>query len=269
MEYREAPAPASLSPIVRCLWMLRGDAGSDGAGAQDVFPDGRGEIVLNLADPFLHHGAEGAAIQPLAMVVGITTGPMRIGPTGRIDVVGIRFQPHGLAAALRVPGGSLVNRSFPLEDLSVRLLDIGRLRERSAWPDRVRELERMLLHAFSGRKADPLAAAATEIIERYGGRVSVEGLSGRLGVGPRTLERRFHEEVGIAPKSLCRIFRLHQAIGKLQSGTCGLAATAAAAGYHDQSHLTREFRDLTGTTPAAFLANADPLTRTFVGFDDP
>jgi transcriptional regulator GlxA family with amidase domain len=31
-----------------------------------------------------------------------------------------------------------------------------------------------------------------------------------------------------------------------------IADVAAAAGFHDQSHLTRQFRALLGTTPGAY-----------------
>jgi methylphosphotriester-DNA--protein-cysteine methyltransferase len=59
------------------------------------------------------------------------------------------------------------------------------------------------------------------------------------------------EHVGYGPKTLQRILRLQSVVAQLQSRhqRVGLAAAAARAGYADQSHLTRESRQLTGLSP--------------------
>jgi AraC-like DNA-binding protein len=61
------------------------------------------------------------------------------------------------------------------------------------------------------------------------------------------------DEVGLAPRRLLRIVRLHRV-----PGACHLrprwADLAADAGYADQHHLVREFRSLLGETPVSWLA---------------
>jgi AraC family transcriptional regulator len=75
--------------------------------------------------------------------------------------------------------------------------------------------------------------------------------------------------VGVHPVYLSRVFRrfqkvtigdyLHQlrvqyALKEMAKADMDLAGIAAAAGFADQSHFTRVFKDLIGTTPGAFRA---------------
>ena len=71
----------------------------------------------------------------------------------------------------------------------------------------------------------------------------------RLGISERHLRRRFHESVGYGPKTLQRVLRLRRFLDVAASGPPDLAGLAAAAGFADQAHLTRECRELTGAMP--------------------
>ena len=81
-------------------------------------------------------------------------------------------------------------------------------------------------------------------------------------------ERRLHREItatcGYGPKTLQRIVRLQRALRASRAGVAtrppSLAPTlsrlAFDAGYADQAHMTREFRDLTGFTPRQLLGRS-------------
>ena len=85
---------------------------------------------------------------------------------------------------------------------------------------------------------------------------------GRL-VWSRQFERRFQTSVGLPPKLFCRIRRFRQIFELLEQESIDWVDAALAYGYYDQSHLIRDCRDLSGTTPAIlFDENAD-LARHF------
>jgi AraC-like DNA-binding protein len=72
------------------------------------------------------------------------------------------------------------------------------------------------------------------------------------------LARRFSQLVGVSPKTFARVVRLGRVIERVRAmpagGAINWSALALDVGYYDQAHLVDEFRELTGVTPAAWLA---------------
>jgi transcriptional regulator GlxA family with amidase domain len=95
-----------------------------------------------------------------------------------------------------------------------------------------------------------VAALAARVPE-----VRVSALARWIGLSERQLLRRCTAALGYGPKTLDRIFRFQRFRSlALRRPQLGLAELAAAAGYADQPHLTRECVRLTGDTPTGFVA---------------
>ena len=86
----------------------------------------------------------------------------------------------------------------------------------------------------------------------------IKALRDRLGVSERTLRRRCRELFGYGPKTLQRILRMQRVLWLLSCPRAPhtLALLAQAAGFADQAHLTRVFRDATGETPAVYRSRS-------------
>ena len=80
---------------------------------------------------------------------------------------------------------------------------------------------------------------------------TLDALAGELGTHPSHLVRVFRREYGLPPHRYVVGRRLDRARRLLLDGM-PIADVAVAVGFHDQSHLTRHFRALLGTTPGAF-----------------
>jgi AraC-like DNA-binding protein len=84
---------------------------------------------------------------------------------------------------------------------------------------------------------------------------TLESLARELGTHPSHLVRVFRREYGLPPHRYVVGRRLDRARRLLLDGR-SIAEVAAETGFHDQSHLTRHFRALLGTTPGAFRSAA-------------
>jgi AraC-like DNA-binding protein len=123
-----------------------------------------------------------------------------------------------------------------------------------------RRAAELMLSALASRSPRPslfdpaLRAVANAFARDDGDRVRLSELAATLGLSERTLRRRCEIAFGYGPKTLERILRFQQFLALLRrSPAPRLAELAAASGFADQAHLTREVRRLGGLTPTAFM----------------
>jgi AraC-like DNA-binding protein len=83
-------------------------------------------------------------------------------------------------------------------------------------------------------------------------------LAGEAGISKFQLLRRFAASYGCTPHAYLLQQRAERVRGLVRSGT-SLADAAAAAGFADQSHMTRIFTRQFGFTPGAWQQAAVPL----------
>jgi AraC-like DNA-binding protein len=168
-------------------------------------------------------------------------------------VVGARFHPGIGPALLGLPAHELVDLHVPLAGLDSRpasALWVGLAGAGNAAQAITAMVEEILRLGGATVAIDPLVLRAVRGLDRPGARVGA--LAQGLGISERQLQRRFRDAVGYGPKTLQRILRFQRALGELRRGhgrSGGLAQVAAATGYADQAHLTRETRRLSGFSP--------------------
>jgi AraC-like DNA-binding protein len=100
---------------------------------------------------------------------------------------------------------------------------------------------------------------AWRLLITSGGAIRAGQLAAKVGWSARYLQRQLLSETGLTPRSAARVIRFDRARRRPQraAGTGrppSLARLAAGCGYYDQAHLAREFRELAGAPPSAWLA---------------
>lgn len=173
--------------------------------------------VLYLSEDWLPAGAAGAAVKQ----------PTLMDPHAVATVLGIH-------AALSSPGDAMAAECGVLALHESVRMHLG------APPSPVRDapLARQLREMLDDRLFESFTIAEAARI---------------LGVHPSHLVRAFSKAYGIAPYRYITGRRVDRARRLLLDGIPASEA-AVEAGFHDQSHLTRHFRRVLGTTPGAFAA---------------
>jgi AraC family transcriptional regulator len=92
---------------------------------------------------------------------------------------------------------------------------------------------------------------AQELVHaRFRDRVSLSAIAQAVGISPSHLAREFHAHFGATVGGYMRRLRVEWVADQLTRTSMSLSELGIAAGFSDQSHLTREFRRQLGLTPA-------------------
>lgn len=222
-----------------------------------LFPNADQGLAFNLVDERPADGALGEGLSPATgVVIGAMTEPVPMRLREGAALLGVTFRVGRGAGFLREAAGRITDRFTSLTDVwgpsSASLAE--QLADRSTWRERIRDLDRALLRRRPSRPNHTAVDRAVSLIGRCRGAVSIAVLSERIGVSRQRLARLFRNEVGVAPKFLCRVARFQALLTRVRSRTDGWAALAAELGYYDQAHLIQEFRQFTGQTPGRFVA---------------
>jgi AraC-like DNA-binding protein len=174
-------------------------------------------------------------------------------------VIGFRFRAGTAVSWLGLPASEIVDGRVPLEQFwgaeAHRLADAANAACDVA--TRVHTIESALLRrapSIASRHRDMRAAYALIATGAPPDRSLIPWLARELALSERTLRRRFDEAFGYGPKTLDRILRFQRFLELARRApTESAARLAAAVGYADQAHLTRECRRLAAATPGEVL----------------
>jgi len=197
-----------------------------------------------------------------SFVAGMHAAPARVRDRGRVHLVHAFLTPLGVRTLFGVPGEALAARVIPLGDLlgeRARELE-ERLAAGRSWPERFAALDDVLARKLVPSTPRAEIAWAWRRLVAANGQVPIAALAREIGWSRRHFAERFRVESGLGPKAVARVLRFEHASSLFAASTPGgIVAVAAAAGYADQSHLTREWVAITGSTPRAWLADELPF----------
>ncbi|MER9419877.1 AraC family transcriptional regulator [Mesorhizobium sp. M0306] len=122
-------------------------------------------------------------------------------------------------------------------------------------------LRRLIVrHGDSSGQAEEIESSGSQrrfslyrdlVESELGSQLDLKRFAGAAGVTRFQVIRDFNKAIGLTPAAYIRDRRLRRASALIEQGF-GLADAAIAAGFADQSHLSRTFRAMHGMTPGMF-----------------
>jgi AraC-like DNA-binding protein len=243
-----------LQPFVRTLWAC--DETTSRGGRERVLPGGTAHVVFRLDVPLRVYDGDG---DRRGRIVGhVIVGGPRAGAYVRdvsfpVTSVGAELAPGAAALLLGERADALAHRHTPLADLWGRTAELWHEQLLEAGdPERRLTVFEALLFARLPRLRGVHPAVA-HALARFGSTSAVREVVAETGYSHRRFGALFQEAVGLAPKRYCRVLRFRSVLDRLATEpSTPMADIALAAGYSDQPHFTREFRELAGMSPGAY-----------------
>jgi AraC-like DNA-binding protein len=168
----------------------------------------------------------------------------------------VYFNETGASHFFRNPVNELFSESLSLDNF-VCQSHLNRTHEQlcEAHSDiqRIVIVENFLLYLLKHSDADQLVRNALRLIYVAKGNIRVKQLAEELNISQSPLEKRFRSIVGATPKKFASIVRF-QSIANELSAADSLTNAAFEAGYYDQAHFIKDFKQYSGDTPQNFRA---------------
>ncbi len=263
MDYKTYKPHKDLESIVRCYWTLEIPKEME-APKQRIVPDGCLEMCFILGDDIKRFmNEEDYILQPRAMVIGQISESFYVQPTGTVNSFSVRFYPHSFSYFVDVSLSDLANKETPLNQLFdpdvINELETE-IRGARSTKARVELVEKFLLQLVASKRViEGVVSSFTETLIQTKGAHSIQLLLKETDISRRSLERKFSQFVGISPKQLGKIIRLQSALNLMNEGEASLTRIAYESDYYDQSHFTRDFKELTGVNPKEYFKNEELL----------
>ncbi|MEZ8824589.1 DUF6597 domain-containing transcriptional factor [Vibrio amylolyticus] len=259
MNYQTFEPHPDLESIISCYWTLEVPK-TEETQRQRIIPDGTIETAFILGDDIKRYTSEDRfIIQPRAMVLGHTTDPFYIEPTGSVNTFAIRFYPYGFAHFVNAPIKALANTETPLVELfdekEAKKLEQDIIHAADT-QQRIEIIESFLLSKLNEKATlDNVVKATIETLFETKGSTSISKILNDDLSKRRQLERKFVKQIGVSPKQLGKLIRLQSALKVMLNEDESLTDVAYQNDYYDQSHFIKDFKEFTGVSPKEFLGN--------------
>ncbi len=183
--------------------------------------------------------------------------PLYLNYEGQINEITIYFKPLGISAFLKHPVSHYSKNDYdlfyPYPDFETAM---RQLLKQTDTEEKIQLLEAYWLSKYEGIKNKNIADIVTTILQSDDKENTVvHHLAKKFNLSRKTIHKYFLQYVGKTPSEFLKTKRFREAIDNKFSNTPqdNLTAIAYAANYFDQSHMTKDFKSLTGQNPKAFF----------------
>jgi AraC-like DNA-binding protein len=225
-----------------------------------IFPHNHAEIFFNLGD--VNYGVGSPKNSGFffreTVVSGLRNSRLTIKPGKIFSLAGVRFNIFGFQNIFYIPSDEFTNRNFDATEvwdknlllLHEQLMEIGsptvKITFLQDWIKSKIQLHNLQEAKVWNKLSLKLKNSALPL-PRY--------LSSAMGYSHKHTIKLFKEKCGLPPKMIQRIYRFNNVLMHAQTPGMNWTSLCHEAGYSDQSHFIKDFKQFTGLTPKMFLAH--------------
>lgn len=219
---------------------------ADHACEHRVLPDGRCDIILRFHSD---------GIQPLGAIVPLITGAATrfhiVSVAAETGYVGVRLRPGMAQGVIGLVPRTITNQGIA-GDAALKIVpDLKQLCDPAPSIDALmKRLTSFIVQRSAHVMVDAMTTRLIDTIHTSGGRLPISGIATLHGVDVRTVHRRIVRAAGLTPKQLAMVIQFQRALRLRFREGLDAAATAFEAGYADQAHMSRIFRQMGGISTA-------------------
>jgi AraC-like DNA-binding protein len=172
-----------------------------------------------------------------------------------IEIIGVKFQPLGIARITGINMREMADNIFPAEDIWGREIELlcDQMQSLADVEQSISVLENFLLkkyHQINLHYRSQQVEQVLELLSTSRGATRMTELQRTTNITRKTLERSFYNYLGVSPKRYAQIVRFNAAKSLIElNPKIQYAEIAYQLGYFDHSHFISEFKRFAGVTP--------------------
>lgn len=193
---------------------------------------------------------------PSGIITGLRDSARQVSYTAGSANLIVTFKDGGMSAFSNIPAHELFAQSIAADTI-FSPAELSELTEKIAaaitHETRIQQLDIFLLNKLKYISPDPMINMAVELIRKHKGIIRVKDLATALHISQDPFEKKFRARIGSSPKKFASITRIRNLISNYTSYS-SLTDASYEAGFYDQSHFIKEFRNFTGKSPKDFFS---------------
>lgn len=257
MDYKEYTPPKEISHLVECFWTNTLHPEDFQQDYDYIIPDGGADAIFMLNGNYLRDDQRRKSknlidrcsfVTPFQHAVKVYQKPFT-------TCLVIRFKPEAIRQLTGTSLGEFDQPVYPLDEIMPDLADLAMNQINRNQP--ASTIIETLIHWLSKKRFEPVSNEMISLFIKKTiqkrGVIGIKDFCEDLQIHKSTLEKNFKQSTGYTPKEYARVIRFNFLLNRVLFSPMNLTECSYEMGYFDQSHMIRDFKKITDTTPTDFI----------------
>lgn len=257
MDYKEYRPSKEIAHLVECFWTNTLHPEDFQQDYDYIIPDGSADAIFMLNGNYLRDDEitqsknlidRCSFVTPFQHAVKVYQKPYT-------TCLVIRLKPEAIQLLTGTCLGELDQPVYPLEEIMPDLADLAmnQINKKYQPSEVIDNLTQWLSKKRVESASNELVSYFIQKAIQKKGIISIKEFCEDLQIHKSTLEKNFKQSTGYTPKEYARVIRFNFLLNRVLFSQMNLTESSYEMGYFDQSHMIRDFKKITGTTPTDFI----------------